>query len=492
MTFSVQQMPESEARHLSRFRADWEGLESKLESNGSQPDKLLALRRSAWEEFERIGFPVHRKGNELWKYTDLRGVDSQEFAHGSPSVPVSANGLAMLVPRSDSWVNLVFIDGAFSEDLSDDVEGYDGFKLATLNRVGGSVLAGTLDKIGEVADFRNDAFVSLNTAFLTDGILVSVNSGRELDRPISIVFVTTDQTDESRVVYPRVFFEGREGSAATLIESHVTWEEPNYLVATSGETSFDSEESLSELRLKLAQEGSRYLTAPVVEISLASDAALTHYRLQLDDESSYHFSTTRVSQDDGSAYSSVAFALGPDIGRNDVHTILEGENVKCTLHGLYVTNNRQHQLHEVSTSHNKPHGTSRQYYKGILAGQSKAVFSGKITVARGAQKTDAQQKDLNLLLSHGAEVDTKPSLEIYADDVKCAHGATAGHINEDSLFYLQSRGIDYDTAQAMLIRGFAAEILDKFDQPDLHDFLNRTMDRLMPELQASSDTIGTT
>ena len=160
------------------------------------------------------------------------------------------------------------------------------------------------------------------------------------------------------------------------------------------------------------------------------------------------------------SYRSTSFSVGSSIGRNDVFTSLNGEYADSTLHGVYITTNRQQHDNEISTTHAAPNGTSDQYYKGILSGRSRAVFSGKIVVERGAQKTDANQKDLNLLLSHGAEVDTKPSLEIYADDVKCAHGATAGHVDEDTLFYLQSRGVDYDTAQAMLIRGFAAEILD--------------------------------
>ncbi len=453
--------PETSARHLSRFRADWEGLEAKLVSNGSQPDRLLALRRSAWSEFERIGFPIHRRGNELWKYTDLQPVDRQEFVHGSSSATVDAETLPKHAPMSDSWLNLVFVDGVFSPGLSDEAESVAGVGLHSLNHAGAIGGCRPLESVGELAEFRGDAFVSLNTAFMADGLLVAIDPGSRIEGPINVIFVTTVQGDEPRASYPRVCLTAGEGSSATLIESHVS------------------------------TANSVYLTAPVVEIFLARDSKLNHYRAQLDGEDSYHFSTTRVSQDDGSAYLSIAFALGPAIGRNDLHTILEGEDVESTLHGLYVTNNRQHQLNEVSVSHNRPHGTSQQYYKGILAGRSQAVFSGKITVARGAQKTAAQQKDLNLMLSHGAEVDTKPSLEIYADDVQCAHGATAGHINEDTLFYLQSRGIDYDTAQAMLIRGFAAEILDEFDEPDLHEFLSRIIDRLIPQLQASSDTIGT-
>ena len=204
---------------------------------------------------------------------------------------------------------------------------------------------------------------------------------------------------------------------------------------------------------------------------MGEEASLTHYRYQDDGENSYHFATTRVSQDAGSNYRSTSFSVGSSIGRNDVFTSLNGEYADSTLHGVYITTNRQHHDNEISTTHAAPNGTSDQYYKGILSGRSRAVFSGKDCGGKRCPEDGREPEDLNLLLSHGAEVDTKPSLEIYADDVKCAHGATAGHVDEDTLFYLQSRGVDYDTAQAMLIRGFAAEILTEFDDDDLRDFL---------------------
>ena len=262
-------------------------------------------------------------------------------------------------------------------------------------------------------------------------------------------------------VYPRVAIQMGEGSSGTLIESHL---------------------SLSD---------ATHMSVPVVEIRMGENASLAHYRYQDDGENSYHFATTRVSQDAGSSYRSTSFSVGSSIGRNDVFTSLNGEYADSTLHGVYITTNRQQHDNEISTTHVVPNGTSDQYYKGILSGRSRAVFSGKIVVERGAQKTDANQKDLNLLLSHGAEVDTKPSLEIYADDVKCGHGATAGHVDEDTLFYLQSRGVNYETAQAMLIRGFAAEILDEFEDDEFREFLETRLDQLMPDLQEASDTIGT-
>ena len=293
------------------------------------------------------------------------------------------------------------------------------------------------------------------------GAYAQFDPGRRNEAPIHLIYVTTKSDEGPLAVYPRIAIDVGAGSSGTLIESHL---------------------SLSD---------DTHLSVPVVEIRMGADSSLTHYRYQDDGENSYHFATTRVSQDAGSSYRSTSFSVGSSIGRNDVFTSLNGEHAESTLHGVYITTNRQHHDNEISTTHAAPRGTSDQYFKGILSGRSRAVFSGKIVVERGAQKTDANQKDLNLLLSHGSEVDTKPSLEIYADDVKCAHGATAGHVDEDTLFYLQSRGVDYDTAQAMLIRGFAAEILDEFEDEGLREFLENRLDQLMPELQEASDTIGT-
>ena len=180
----------------------------------------------------------------------------------------------------------------------------------------------------------------------------------------------------------------------------------------------------------------------------------------------------------------MTFSTGPNIGRNDVHVELAETGSECSLSGLYITNHNAHQDNEISTSHLKPHGTSNQFYKGILAGSSRAVFSGKILVAPGAMKTEALQKDMNLLLSKGAEIDTKPSLEIYADDVKCAHGATAGHVDKNMLFYLQSRGVDKEVATKMLILGFASEILELFDPPPLKKFLYRVLEEIIPSLES--------
>ena len=451
MTLNAASMPSNPIRHLDLYRRDWEQFIASQTTNGLAANPRDKLRATGWSEFERIGFPVHRRGNELWKYTDLRVLDRLEFRSGA-SAHFRRDELMRRVPLPEAWHNVIFIDGTLNPSLSDAVDASLGIELGPVSQ---------FKELGELADCTDNAFASLNSAFMSDGICINVADSAAITKPIHVVFATTEREDGPRAVYPRLAISVGKGGSATVVESHV------------------------------AMCDATYLSAPVVEVSLDDDATLAHYRVQIDSESSYHFATTRVSQDAGSSYRSTSFSVGSEIGRNDLFTLLNGEHAESTLHGVYLTTNRQHQDNEISTTHAAPHCTSDQYYKGILSGRSRAVFSGKITVERGAQKTDANQKDLNLLLSHGAEVDTKPSLEIYADDVKCAHGATAGHVDEDTLFYLQSRGVDYDTAQSMLIRGFAAEILDEFEDDALREFLEAKLDDVMPALQEASDTIGT-
>ena len=447
MTLNVARIPRNTARHLTQYRDDWHRLAEHQEGYMSGFDAHHDLRRAAWEEFERIGFPVHRRDNELWKYTDLRQIDRIGFRFGDWDTQVDLARIAELVPMPEEWSNLVFINGRLEHNSGN----------APLTRIQ------ACGWVGKLADYQSNGFVSLATAFMRirGGSYLQFGRPREYTEPVHIIHVIDGSVGGPIVDNPRIAVEMGDGSRATLIESYV---------------------SLSE---------DVHMTLPVVEIKLGEGSELTHYRYQYNSENSYHFATTRVLQEASSNYRSTSFSVGSDIGRNDVFTHLIGEYAESTLHGVYLTTNQQHQDNEISTTHAAPHCTSDQYYKGILSGQSRAVFSGKITVERGAQKTDANQKDLNLLLSHGAEVDTKPSLEIYADDVKCGHGATAGYVDEDTLFYLQSRGVDYETAQAMLIRGFAAEMLDEFEDQILREFLEGKLDELMPALQEASDTIGT-
>lgn len=437
-----------EIRHLASYEADWKRWFKKTEGSSGR-DAALA----GWESFKRLGFPTSRRGSELWKYTDIRAINETKFRRHIPSAKLTPQQIARSIPIVDSWRNIVFIDGHMSGSWGKLREVGPGESEEVERRA-----LEALEFSGSIADVESDPFVALNAAFSPEcPIYCSYDDDAP---PTQFIWVSTGARSGARANYPRWVVFAQPDTSATLIETHV---------------------SLTDQPL---------LEVPVVEIRLEAGASLNHYRLQLSGNQTYHIGTTRIQQRAGSVYNSVSFATGAAIGRHDIHTHL-GEGAEAKLHGLYITNGDEHQSHEVSATHSMPHGTSDQFYKGILSGKSQAVFSGKVVVERGAQKTDAQQKDLNLLLSHGAEIDTKPSLEIYADDVQCGHGATAGHVDEDTLFYLQSRGVDYGAAQAMLIRGFAQEILDEFELPELHEFLTRRVDGLLPQLQATSDTIGT-
>ncbi|MQG40509.1 MAG: Fe-S cluster assembly protein SufD, partial [SAR202 cluster bacterium] len=226
---------------------------------------------------------------------------------------------------------------------------------------------------------------------------------------------------------------------------------------------------------------SEYFTNAVTEFSLADGARIDHYRLLLEGEKAFHVGTSRVKQEKDSSFNSASFALGTALARNDLQVLLDGPGAYCSLNGLYLTADNQHIDNLISIDHAQPHCTSRLNYKGILDGRSRAVFGGEVMVRRDAQKSDAEQTDKNLILSKLAEVDSKPSLLIYADDVKCNHGATAGHIDADTLFYLRSRGLDLDAASRMLVHAFASEIIDKVRPEPLRDYLDDLFSAAIPD-----------
>jgi Fe-S cluster assembly protein SufD len=347
------------------------------------------------------------------------------------------------------------VDGQFQEQLSN-LPKQQGLRAESLAEAMHSDRAAVEPYLGKHAPYSGDAFRALNTAFLTDGGFVRVDAGAEIEQPVQLLFITS-AAEASRAIYPRILWVSGENSGSTLIETYV---------------------NLAE---------TPQLTDSVAEIVLGHGARLRHYRVQIEHEKSHHIGIERIYQAGDSTYTSTSYATGPAIGRYDIHNLLDAPGGECTLHGLYLTTNRQHQSNEISTTHAKPRCKSHQFFKGVLAGRSQAVFSGKVIVQVDAQKSEADQKDLNLLLSHGAEIDTKPALEIYADDVKAGHGATAGHVDPDAMFYMQSRGLSLDEARAMLVRGFIGEIVDEFEPESLHAFVERKTEEVMPALLAAAD-----
>ena len=417
------------------------------ETRKQEPDWLRELRREGFDYFQRMGWPIDDKRDEMWKYTDVRPVARTEFRlPNAPAVMPSSAEIAAIFPFDEGMSRLVFIDGYYSPDASRIVDADDGsiLRITEAVREEETLVHGHLARYSEPG---HDASVGLNTAFFGDGAFIHAD-GR-LTAPVHLVYITSDHADPV-VTYPRTLVVAGKGAEVTLIETFLSL-------------------------------GSRnHFTDPVTEIALGDGSSVTHYRLLLESADSYTIGHVRPCLGPDSVYKSVVYEVGSGLMRLDLEVLIEGEGACADLRGLYVTKGKQHLDNLVSIDHAKPHGKSRLYYKGILDDESRAVFGGTVYVQPGADKTDAYQEDKNLLLSDRAEADSKPSLEIYADDVKCGHGATAGAVADEAIFYLRSRGIDEQTASRLLIKGFASEILDEIGIEPLRLFLEERTASALP------------
>ena len=415
------------------------------------PAWINTLRQKGYDNFSRLGFPTARKGNEAWKYTNVAPIARSEFSLPSRASALETDEVRKVAPWVNDWNTLVFVNGQFRSDLSNthESDGVTVSSLADALRVDGAVAQ---QNIGTLASVEDDGFAALNTAFITDGALVHVPSGTRMERPVHLVFVSSDE--ENIVAHPRVLVVAGAESESTIVESYI---------------------GLGD---------NTYLNNCVAEIVVEEGAQVEHYRLMDEGDSAYHVGVARVHQRDGSSFASRAFYKGVGLGRHDLYVHI-GDGCSTDLSGLYITSGSQHVDNFINIDHTKPNSSSNLYYKGILSGRSRAVFGGTVFVREGAIKTDALQSDKNLLLSPDAEVDSKPALFIWADDVKCGHGATAGNIDEATVYYMRSRGIDLETASRLLIFGFASEVIDTVDIPELHDYLEESFLDAIPRYEFS-------
>ena len=420
-----------------RYTTDYQALDG-----ATQPAWLRDIRVAAWQRFLAVGLPTARRGNEPYKYTNVAPIADAELALASNGIAeLSVDELTDIAPVQQGDARLVFIDGRYSPALSD-VQGVahsvSVCSLADAIDAGNGLVA---KHLAQHADIQEDGFIALNTAFISDGAFIEIADGVSVNSPLHLVFVTTNGAQT--VSHPRALLVAGRGSSATIVESYI------------------------------GVGGNRCLTNSVAEIVLDDDATIEHYRLLMESEDAFHMGVARVQQGAGSVYNSKVFERQVGLGRFDLYTSIDGENASCDLKGLYFTSGRQHMDNYINIDHRKPYTNSRLYYKGILDGRSRAVFGGTVYVQRGAIKVDSHQEDKNLVLSPDAEVDSKPSLFIWADDVKCGHGATAGNIDLDTVFYMRSRGIDLETASRLLIYGFASEIIDAVEDDFLRNYLER-------------------
>ncbi len=409
------------------YQAHFRRLESELARNWQA--RMQPMRREAISSFAKLGFPTMR--HEEWKYTNVAPLVQIPFkpaAHGLNGL--TSETLARLPFGNLAPGQLVFVNGYYTQELSSPQEFPEGVDAGSL--------AAALDGrpqflepyLGRYASYQDHAFVALNTAFMSDGAFVYIPSGKSMETPIYLLFVSS-ANGETIASYPRNLIVVGSGSRVTIVEIYAGLK--------------------SEV----------YLTNAVTEIVVGENAVAEHYKLQWENEEAFHVATLQVHQDRSSNFVSHSIALGGALVRNDINTVLDGEGAECTLNGLYIASGQQHVDNHTRIDHIKPHGTSRELYKGVLDERARGVFNGKIYVHKAAQKTDARQVNKNLLRSRDASVDTKPQLEIYNNDVKCSHGSTIGQIDQDALFYLRSRGIGLEAARDLLTYAFASDVISR-------------------------------
>jgi Fe-S cluster assembly protein SufD len=382
------------------------------------------------ERFARTGFPPAR--DEEWRFTPIAPIVQGSWRPAGAAPPeVSRTQLDPFIFGHAEWTTLVLVNGAYSEGLSAVGELPAGVRIGSLSealRSDGALLEGHLTRH---APIEGSPFTALNTAFLRDGGLVYVPAGVDLLRPVHLVFVTTADAGGT-VTHPRNLVVVERGARASVIESYVT----------------------------LAP-GQTYWTNPVTEVAVGAAAWLEHTRIQRESERAYHIGLTQVDQQRDSHYRSFSLAMGGALARHNLHVRLNDENIETLMYGLYLTRGEQLVDNHTAIYHDQPNCRSWEVYKGVLDGRSRGVFNGKVFVKPEAQKTDAKQTNRNVLLGDHARVDTKPQLEIFADDVKCTHGATVGKLDEVALFYARSRGLPADAAERLLLYAFAAEVVDE-------------------------------
>ena len=418
-----------------------------------QPVWLAHLRETAFDRFEQLGFPTPRQ--EDWKYTNLAPL-TRAFTEpcATKASALTAEQFAPLAYEEAAASRLVFVNGHYRADLSSVAALPAGVVVQTwAEALQGPHADVVKERLARGADYQEHALTALNTALFASGAFVYVPQEVKVEAPIHLSFVASEPEAQS-VTHPRILVVMERGSAATLIESYTRTEE------------------------------SVYCTNAVVEIALADEAQLTHYKIQRESQNAFHVATTHAALQRGSRYDTTTITLGAQLSRHDADVVFHASGAECFIDGLYLVGGQQHTDTHSLISHRVPHCASRQTYKGILDGTSRAVFNGKVYVHEHANGTDARQSNKNMLLSNTARVDTKPQLEIYNDDVKCAHGATVGQMEEEELFYLLSRGLHPDLARNLLTYGFAEEIINKINLPSVKAQLDATvMNRLHANLE---------
>jgi Fe-S cluster assembly protein SufD len=430
------------SRQLAHYVAEYR---RSLEQGAPQPRWVALARESAIAQFERLGFPTTRI--EQWRFTSVAPIAERTFPLASDGV---ANAAQHTQPLSAPIAHAVCVNGRFSSKLSKVDKLPQGVQLISLEAAMASQPALVEPYLAKLSLTQTNAFTSLNTAFLRDGVALLIPAHAVVEQPIEVTFASISERSGS-VSHPRLLIVAGEGSQATVLERYVGT-------------------------------GSAF-TNTIGEIWLGANAVIDHYKLQEEPAESFHIASMFVHGARSGNFSSHSLTFGGGLVRNEVIATLDGEGIDCTLNGLYLGRGRQLIDNHTTIDHAMPHCGSHEVYKGILAEHSRGVFNGKIIVRPDAQKTDAKQTNKALLLSDDANINSKPELEIFANDVKCTHGAAIGQLDEAAMFYLRSRGLGISESRAMLVHAFAGDILNRVKIVPVRAYLEAILMARLPHVE---------
>ena len=403
-------------------------LEGQSQLTASPIKRLNQLRSNAVNQVNKLKFPT--KNDEEWRFTDISPLTKISFQPARVAPTLQGSDIEHFY-LTEAVTRLVFIDGIYTPHLSTEIvekSKNPGVVISSLAAASSEDLAAIESHLGHHTELQDDIFAALNTAFLHEGALIIVPQNISAELPIHLLFVTTQKEVSN---HPRCLLIAEPGSTVTVIEDYVTLQEETYITNT------------------------------VAEFVVTDNAHVNHIRIQRDSKEAFHMANCCVSLARESRYQSVNVAFGARISRYNLNVLLKDEGAECTADGLALISNRQLADTHACIDHIKPHCTSHQLHKCIIDDAAHAVFNGKIIVRPDAQLTNSTQSNRNLLLTSKARIDTKPQLEIFADDVKCAHGATVGQLDNEEIFYLKSRGLSEITARNLLTYAFGAEVIER-------------------------------
>ncbi len=409
--------------------------------SGKEPDWMTQIRKDAFSYFQEIGFPHTRM--EEWRHTPIAPWINREYSlrESGDSTIQAADIQDYNSARLDAY-RLVFINGWFDAALSDLKKIPEGVRIESIAAVLRSEPARLEPYLARKGSYENRPFAALNTAFMQDGVYLHIPNNTKLEKPVHLFYYSAPGSDYP-VSYPRNVIVAGKSSQAIVIESYA------------------------------GPAGGEYFINAATEVSVGANAIVEHCKIQRESERAFHVTFSQAHLDHDSRYTHHSIALGGSLVRNDLVSLLDGEGIYCTLNGLSMVDGERHVDNHTWIHHARPHCESHELYKNILDDRGTGVFNGRIFVAKDAQKTDAKQTNQSLLLSDEAEINSMPQLEIYADDVKCTHGSTTGHLEEEAIFYLQARGVDRQAARALLTYAFASEIVNQIGVEAIREEMDR-------------------